>query len=74
MTLRFKRDAAERIFFTAVEAVLGVVSAQGVVEVFEIDNTSLKGIIVVSLTSVFAASKTYVARRVGDKNSAALMK
>ena len=71
MSLKFKRDAAERVVATAVEAILGVVTAETVMEIFSVDDGTVKAIAYAALTSLFAALKTRLARRRFDADSAA---
>ena len=71
MSLKFKRDAAERVAATAVEAILGVVTAESIMEILSIDDGTVKAVAYASLTSLFAALKTRLARRRFDADSAA---
>lgn len=61
--MSFNRDAAERVFWTGVEAVLGAI----VVVQFGLPEWAI-----VPATMALAALKVFVARHVGDPKSAAL--
>lgn len=70
---RWSRDAAERVMWTAIEAAIGAIGAEGFATmVLELDLSIGRAALFAALTTVASILKTVAARRRGDPGSAAL--